>query len=155
MQIELEAQFLRHGADRVAFETIVAGGPCNSAALHNAPTSRPLSDGELVLIDAGGEYRGYASDVTRTYPVSGRFTPEQAAIHELVHSAAQAATRSCTTGTEWREVHRTAALVIADGLAELGLLRGGPETLVESGAGFPLLPPRDRAHGRSRSARRQ
>ena len=133
VQIELEAEFLRHGADKLAFETIVAGGP-NSAVLHNAPTARPLSDRELVLIDAGGEYRGYASDVTRTYPVSGRFTPEQAAIHELVHSAAQAATSSCTAGTEWREVHRTAALVIADGLAELGLLRGGPETLVDSGA---------------------
>jgi Xaa-Pro aminopeptidase len=133
VQIELEAEFLRHGADRLAYETIVAGGP-NSAALHNAPTARPLSDGELVLIDAGGEFRGYASDVTRTYPVSGRLTPEQAAIHELVRSALQAATSRCTAGTEWREVHRTAALVIAAGLAEFGLLRGGPETLVESGA---------------------
>jgi hypothetical protein len=76
LQIELEAQFFRGGADGLAFETIVAGG-AHSAVLHFAPTERALRDGELALIDAGGEYRGYASDVTRTYPVSGSFTPEQ------------------------------------------------------------------------------
>jgi len=133
VQIELEAEFFRRGADALAFGTIVASGT-NSAVLHNAPTTKKLCDGELVLIDAGGEYRGYASDVTRTYPASGRFTPEQAAIHELVHSAARVATRSCTSGTEWRDVHRTGARVIAEGLAEFGLLRGRPEALVESGA---------------------
>jgi Xaa-Pro aminopeptidase len=87
-----------------------------------------------VLIDAGGEVRGYASDVTRTYPVSGSFTPEQAALHGLVALANQAATERCAVGTEFRELHLTAALVIAEGLAELGLLRGRPESLVESGA---------------------
>jgi Xaa-Pro aminopeptidase len=131
-QIELEAAFFRHGADFLAFDTIVAGGP-NSAVLHFAPTARPLGDGELVLIDAGAEYRGYASDVTRTYPVSGRFTPEQAELHQLVRSAGLAAIQWCTAGTEFSAVHRIAALVIAEGLVQFGVLRGQAETLVERG----------------------
>ncbi len=132
VQIELEASFFRHGADFLAFDTIVAGGR-NSAVLHFAPTPTPLKDGELVLIDAGAEYRGYASDVTRTYPVSGRFTPEQAVLHQLVRSAGLAAIQRCIAGTEFSRVHRTAALVIADGLVEFGVLRGQAETLVERG----------------------
>lgn len=133
IQIELEAEFFRRGADSLAFDTIVAGG-ANSAVLHFPPTSKPLQDGELVLIDAGGEVRGYASDVTRTYPVSGSFTSEQAALHDLVARAGRAATARCGPGTEFRELHRAAALLIAEGLIDFGLLRGAPETLVESGA---------------------
>ena len=133
LQIELEAEFFRHGADFLAFDSIVAGGP-NSGVLHFAPTTRPLGDGELVLIDAGGDVRAYASDVTRTYPVSGALTAEQAELHGLVHQAGQAATQRCAPGTEFRELHRTAALVIAEGLVEFGLLRGAPEALVASGA---------------------
>jgi Xaa-Pro aminopeptidase len=108
--------------------------------LHFAPTHRPLVEGELVLVDAGAEYRGYASDITRTYPVSGRFTREQAELHELVGAANEAATRRCTAGTEWRDVHRTATLVIAEGLVEFGLLRGQPETLVERGTPALFFP---------------
>ena len=133
VQIELEAEFFRSGADSVAFDPIVAGGP-NSAVLHFPPTSRPFADGELVLIDAGAEYRGYASDITRTYPVSGSLTPEQEELWELVRSAKVAATERCTVGTEFRDIHRTAALVIAEGLADFGLLRGEPAGLVERGA---------------------
>lgn len=133
IQIELEAEFLRQGADSPAYGTIVAGGR-NSAVLHFAPTARRLRDRELVLIDAGAEYRGYASDVTRTYPVGGRFTADQATLHELVHRAVEAATARCTSGTEFRDVHREAALVIAEGLLDFGLLRGDPVQLLESGA---------------------
>jgi Xaa-Pro aminopeptidase len=135
VQIELEAEFFRQGADFLAFDTIVAGG-ANSGVLHFPPTSRALGDGELVLIDAGAEFRGYASDVTRTYPVSGSFTAEQAAIHELVARAGVAASARALPGTEFRDVHRTAALVIANGLREFGLLRGSSsdEALLESGA---------------------
>jgi Xaa-Pro aminopeptidase len=139
IQIELEAAFFRGGADFLAFETIVAGGP-NSAVLHSVPTARPFGAGELVLIDAGGEYRGYASDVTRTYPVSGRFTPEQAELYAVVARAGRAATDRCAAGTEWRDVHRTAALVIAEGLVEFGLLRGNPESLVERGSQSIFFP---------------
>jgi Xaa-Pro aminopeptidase len=133
IQIELEAEFFRRGADFLAFDTIVASG-ANSGVLHFPATAKPLGDGELVLIDAGGEVRGYASDVTRTYPVSGTFTPEQAALHDLVDRAGQAATGRCAVGTEFRELHRTAALVLAEGLVDFGLLRGRPDSLVQSGA---------------------
>ena len=93
-----------------------------------------------MLIDAGAEYRGYASDVTRTYPVSGRFTPEQSELYTLVRQAGLAATRRCTAGTEFRGIHRAAALVIAEGLVEFGLLRGEPESLVERGAQSLFFP---------------
>jgi Xaa-Pro aminopeptidase len=139
LQIELEAEFFRNGGDFLAFDTIVGGGP-NSAVLHFPPSGRPLADGELVLVDAGAEYRGYASDITRTYPVSGRFTPEQAELHTLVRSACVAATERCLAGTEFRDVHDTASLVIAAGLVDLGLLRGGAESLVESGAVSVFFP---------------
>jgi Xaa-Pro aminopeptidase len=139
LQIELEAAFFRNGADFLAFDTIVGSGP-NSAVLHFPPTSRRLADGELVLIDAGAEYRGYASDVTRTYPASGRFTPEQHELYAVVEAAGVRATERCTAGTEWRDVHRTAALVIAEGLVAFGLLRGEPGSLVERGAQALFFP---------------
>jgi Xaa-Pro aminopeptidase len=133
LQIELEAAFFRAGADFLAFDTIVASGP-NSAVLHFAPTARRAQAGELVLVDAGAEYRGYASDVTRTYPASAQLSPEQAELHALVRAAGAAATARCTRGTEFRDVHRAAALVIAEGLTDFGLLRGRPESLVEQQA---------------------
>src|SRR5215211_7129567 len=118
VQIELEAGFFRQGADFLAFDTIVGGGP-NSAVLHFPPSARPFGDGELVLIDAGAEVRGYASDITRTYPASGRFAPEQAELYAIVREANRVATEHCLAGTEWKDVHRTAALVLAEGLAQL------------------------------------
>ncbi len=133
VQVELEAEFFRQGADFLAFDTIVASG-ANSGVLHFPPTTRALGDGELVLIDAGAEFRSYASDVTRTYPVSGSFTAEQAAIHELVARAGEAATARVLPGTEFRDIHRTAAVTIAEGLTDFGLLRGSNEALLESGA---------------------
>jgi Xaa-Pro aminopeptidase len=139
VQIELEAAFFRNGGDALAFETIVGGGP-NAAVLHFPPTTRPFVDGDLVLIDAGAEYRGYCSDITRTYPASGRFTPEQLELYAIVRTAGVEATARCTVGTEWRDVHRTAAVIIAEGLVGLGLLRGDPETLVERGAQSVFFP---------------
>jgi Xaa-Pro aminopeptidase len=139
VQIELEAEFLRNGADFLAYDAIVGGGP-NSAVLHFPPSHRTFGAGELILIDAGGEYRGYASDITRTYPASDDFSPEQAELYGLVRRANLAALARCTVGTEWRDVHRTAALVIAEGLVEFGLLRGEPESLVEQGAQSVFFP---------------
>jgi Xaa-Pro aminopeptidase len=133
LQVALESAFLRNGGDFLAFETIVAAGD-HAAVLHFAPTARALRDGELLLVDAGAEFRGYASDVTRTYVVGGAFTPEQALVYETVRQAGEAAIAACRPGVEWREVHRVAALVVADGLVELGMLRGRRESLVESGA---------------------
>jgi Xaa-Pro aminopeptidase len=133
LQVALEAAFLRNGGDFLAFETIVAAGD-HAAVLHFTPTARALRDGELLLVDAGAEFRGYASDVTRTYPVGGAFAPEQALVYDTVRQAGEAAIAACRPGVEWREVHRAAALVVADGLVDLGMLRGRPESLVESGA---------------------
>ena len=90
--------------------------------------------------DAGAEYRRYASDITRTYPASGELTPAQTDLHAIVLHANRVATERCTAGTEWRDVHRTAALAIAEGLAAFGLLRGTPETLVASGAVHVFFP---------------
>jgi Xaa-Pro aminopeptidase len=130
LQIELEAAFLRNGADMVAYDTIVGAGP-NAAVLHFPPSHRTLQDGELVLIDAGSEFRGYASDITRTYAVSGTFTLEQAELYALVRAACVAATDRCRAGVEWRDVHRTAARIVAAGLVDFGVLRGDPDGLVE------------------------
>jgi Xaa-Pro aminopeptidase len=139
IRVELEAATLRAGADAMAYDTIVASGP-NAAVLHCAPTHREFAAGEPVLIDAGGEYRGYASDVTRTYAVGGRFPAAMRAIYELVHEAQRAALGQCSPAVEWRDVHLAAAVAIAGGLCDLGFLRGEPESLVESGASQLFFP---------------
>jgi Xaa-Pro aminopeptidase len=139
LQIELEAEFYRHGAAATAYDTIIASGP-RSAVLHARPSPRRMRAGELVLIDAGAEHLGYASDITRTHPVGGRLTDEQRELHALVLAAERAAIDRCEAGTEWRDVHLTAARVIADGLASNGVLRGQPDALVESGAVWLFFP---------------
>ena len=139
VQIELETAALRAGADAMAYDTIVGAGT-NSAVLHFMPTDRRLNSGDLVLIDAGGDYRQYASDITRTYPVGGRLSPEQAELHAVVHAAEQAAIERCVPGTEWLDVHMTAAQVIAEGLVAFGVLRGDPGALIESGAVWLFFP---------------
>ncbi len=138
-QIELEAEAFRHGAEAMAYDTIIGGGS-NSAVLHFPPSARRFQAGELVLIDAGAQYLGYASDVTRTYPVGGRLDSRQEELHSVVHRAERAAIEACAAGVEWRDVHLTAALVIAEGLAGCGILRGDPESLVESGAVWLFFP---------------
>jgi Xaa-Pro aminopeptidase len=139
VQVELETAALRAGAHGMAYDTIVGAGT-NSAVLHFMPTDRRLNGGDLVLIDAGADYRQYACDVTRTYPVGGRFSPEQAELHAVVHAAEQAAIERCVPGTEWVDVHTTAAQVIAEGLVAFGVLRGEPSALVESGAVWLFFP---------------
>jgi Xaa-Pro aminopeptidase len=138
-QIELEVEAVRHGAEAMAYDTIVGGG-VNSAVLHFAPTARRFGAGELVLIDAGAQYLGYASDVTRTYPVGGQLDQRQQELHSVVRSAQLAAIDQCRPGVEWRDVHLTAALAIAEGLAACGILRGAPESLVQSGAAWLFFP---------------
>ncbi|MGI8571087.1 MAG: aminopeptidase P N-terminal domain-containing protein [Solirubrobacteraceae bacterium] len=133
VQIELEATAFRRGADAMAFDTIVGSGT-NSAVLHFPPSPRTLRTGELVLIDAGAEVRGYASDITRTYAVGGELDTAQAEIYSLVHAAQRAAIERCVAGTEWTDVHLTASGVIARGLVDLGVLKGDPSALIESGA---------------------
>jgi Xaa-Pro aminopeptidase len=133
LQIAVEAAFLRSGGDFLAYESIVAAGG-HAAVLHFSPTGRELRPGELLLVDAGAEHRGYASDVTRTYPIGGELDAEQRIVWETVRRALDVAIEAIRPGVEWRDVHLAAALVIAEGLVELGVLRGSPETLMDSGA---------------------
>lgn len=138
-QIELEAEAFRHGAEAMAYDTIIGGG-VNSAVLHFPPSARRFHSGELVLIDAGAQCLGYAADVTRTYAIGGRLDPAQQELHAIVRTAQLAATERCRAGIEWRDVHLTAALAIAEGLTGFGLLRGDPESLVDSGAVWLFFP---------------
>jgi Xaa-Pro aminopeptidase len=135
-QIELEAAAFRHGAAAMGYDTIIGSGP-NAAVLHFMPTGRVMRRGELVLIDAGAQHLGYVSDITRTFCVGGVMSETQQELHAIVLAAQRAAIEQVAPGVEWREVHRTAALTIADGLAAAGILRAGadgPESLVQSGA---------------------
>lgn len=130
VQVEIETAFFRGGADRVAYDTIVGGGS-NAGVLHFSPTARTLRKGELVLIDAGAEYRAYACDVTRTYPASGKFSPVQRELYAVVLQAQKAAVRKCRAGTEFRQIHLEAAVDLTQGLIDMGLLRGRAQALVE------------------------
>lgn len=139
IRVELEAEMFRHGADNVAFDTIVGAGT-HAAVLHFGPGARIVKPDDLVLIDAGASIAGYAADVTRTYPAGDRFTPRQQAVYDLVLAAQLEAISACRKGVEWHEVHRAAAGVIALGLRDLGILKGEPDDLLESGAISLFLP---------------
>jgi Xaa-Pro aminopeptidase len=138
IQVELEYHFFKNGGDRTAYDTIVGSGP-NSAMLHFTPTHRTLQMGELVLIDAGAEHKGYASDVTRTYPTT-TFTSEQRDIYSIVLEANKNGIARCKAGVEYRDIHLHASLDLAQGLIDLGLLKGNPQSLVEQGSHALFFP---------------
>jgi Xaa-Pro aminopeptidase len=129
---ELLHEFHRHRAD-ISYSPIVGGGN-NSCVLHYRDNSATLHDGDFLLIDAGCEYEYYASDITRTFPVNGRFTKAQRAIYDLVHAANLAAIEQVRPGRHWDEPHMAAVNVITAGLVALGLLQGKVEQLVKQGA---------------------
>lgn len=125
-EFEIEAEimhtFRRHQSVS-AYEPIVAAG-ANACVLHYRANQAELKDGDLLLVDAGAEYACYASDITRTIPINGKFTPEQAAIYQLVLDAQLAAIEEARPGKHWNDVHDTAVRVIVSGLIKLGLLKG-------------------------------
>ena len=121
IQALLEYTFRRYGADRPAYASIVGSGP-NSTVLHYNRDDRYMKAGDLLLIDAAASFGGYAADITRTFPVSGRFTPEQREVYQIVRDAQAAAERAAKPGASWRDVSRAASTVIAEGLARLGLI---------------------------------
>lgn len=133
IQIELEAEFFRNGAERTGFDTIVGAG-INAAVLHFTPGDRIVGPDDLVLIDSGAEIRGYTADVTRTFPAGDAFTAEQQAIYDIVLAAQHEAIALCKPGVEWHDVHLSAARVLAQGLRDLGILKGNLDELVESEA---------------------
>jgi Xaa-Pro aminopeptidase len=133
VEAELAHEFLRHGAQAVAYPSIVAGGP-NACVLHYRDNSRQLQDGELLLIDAGCEYQGYASDITRSFPVNGRFGGAQKAVYELVLAAQLACIDAVKPGVEFHDYHKAAERVLAQGFIDLGLCRGSLDEVLETGS---------------------
>ncbi len=139
LQVEIEYAFQRAGAERPAYASIaVAGARC--AVLHATPGEQLLTEGDLVLVDAGAEVAGYDSDVTRTWPVGAAFTAEQRALYDLVLSVQQTAIDAVGPGVEYRDIHMQAALGIAEGLVDFGLLKGRAESLVERDAHALFFP---------------
>ena len=121
IQALIEYTFRRNGADRPSFATIVGSGP-NSTTLHYNADDRFMNGGEVVVMDIGSSYRGYAADVTRTVPVSGTFTPAQRDIYQIVRDAQGAAERQVKPGADARIMSDSASAVLAAGLARLGLI---------------------------------
>jgi Xaa-Pro aminopeptidase len=134
MEYEIEAELLyefrRHGAQFPAYWPIVAGG-ANACVLHYRDNSQRLADGDLLLIDAGCELDGYASDITRTFPVNGRFSGAQRDIYDLVLAAQTAAIAEVKPGTAWNAPHDAAVRVLAQGFVDLGLCTGPLDTVLE------------------------
>lgn len=129
LEAELDYEFRKGGAKMPAYGSIVAGGR-NACILHYQQNDAVLRDGDLVLIDAGCEIECYASDITRTFPVSGRFSPEQKAIYELVLEAQQAAFAAIGPDKHWNQAHEATVQVITQGLMRLGLLKGEVDELI-------------------------
>ena len=121
IEAELLHEFRRHGAQSPAYTSIVAAG-ANACVLHYAAADAPLRAGELCLIDAGCELDGYASDVTRTFPADGRFTPAQRELYDIVLAAQEAAIAVTRPGARHRDAHHAAVRVLAQGMLDVGLL---------------------------------
>jgi Xaa-Pro aminopeptidase len=135
-EYQLEAELLyhfQHNGAGWAYQSIVGGG-ANSCILHYTENNQVLNDGEMVLIDAGAEYQGYASDITRTFPVNGRFNVAQREIYELVLEAQQAAFKKVKPGNHWNDPHEAAVRVLTRGMVELGLLKGNVRSLIKEKA---------------------
>jgi Xaa-Pro aminopeptidase len=135
-EYEVEAEFaneFRRNDAWMSYNPIVGGG-ANACTLHYVENRDQLQDGDLLLIDAGCELDYYASDITRTIPVSGRFSPEQRAVYDIVYEAQLAAIDKTCKGNHWNEPHDAAVKVITKGLKDLGLLSGTVPKLIKDGA---------------------
>ena len=130
VEAELLYEFRRRGAQFPAYWPIVAGG-ANACVLHYVQNDAPLADGALLLIDAGCELEGYAADITRTFPVSGRFSGAQREVYEIVLAAQHAAMGEVRAGRAWNEPHDAAVRVLAQGMLDLKLLEGSLEAVLE------------------------
>lgn len=137
MEYEIEAEFLhefyRFGAQSPAYTSIVAGG-ANACTLHYNANNARLNDGDLLLIDAGCELDGYASDITRTFPVNGKFSAAQKDVYELVLAAQTAAISNVSTNSHWNTPHEAALDVLVQGFIDFGWCKGSKDAVLESGA---------------------
>ncbi|HEX6530729.1 MAG TPA: Xaa-Pro aminopeptidase [Burkholderiales bacterium] len=130
IEAELLYEFRRNGAQFPAYSPIVAGG-ANACVLHYVANDAALRDGDLLLIDAGCELDGYASDVTRTYPVNGRFSAAQREVYDIVLAAQRAAMDQVRPGRAWNDPHDAAVKVLAQGMLELKLISGSLDEVLE------------------------
>lgn len=134
-EFEVEAEilhtFYRHGAQAPAYTSIVAGG-ANACVLHYVQNNAELKSGDLLLIDAGCELDGYASDITRTFPVNGKFSAVQRDVYQLVLAAQAAAIAQVQPGNSWNAPHQAALQVLAQGFIDLKLCQGSVDTVLES-----------------------
>jgi len=138
-EYEVEAEFIheyRQNDASHSYSPIVGGGK-NACILHYVENNAELKDGDLLLIDAGCELDYYASDITRTFPVNGRFSPEQRALYEIVLEAQEAAIEKTVIGNHWNEPHDAAVRTITKGLKKLGILEGSLPRLIKDGAYTP------------------
>jgi Xaa-Pro aminopeptidase len=134
---EVVHEFRSHNAD-LSYVPIVAGGS-NSCVMHYRDNDQRLCDGDLLLLDAGCEHDYYASDITRTFPVGGRFTPAQRAVYEVVLDAQLAAIDRVRPGNHWNDPHQAAVRTITSGLVKLGLLKGPAARLIREQAYLPYF----------------
>lgn len=139
LRAEIEAGFMKAGGERTAYDSIVAAG-ADAAVLHFAPTDRVVATGDWLLVDAGAEVGGYASDVTRTFVVGAEPSELQRAVWDVVLDAQRLAIAECHPGEEYRELHIRTAVRMATGLVEIGLLRGEPSGLVADGTMAVFFP---------------
>jgi len=133
LQAELEYVLQQGGSRHPAYPSIVAGG-ARALVLHYTENQATLQDGELLLIDAGAELDCYAADITRTFPVNGRFSAEQKAVYEVVLAAHQVAVEHTCVGKLWNDAHAAALRVLVSGMVDLGLLQGNVDGLIEAGS---------------------
>jgi Xaa-Pro aminopeptidase len=132
LEAELTYEFRKRGADAHAYTPIVAGG-ANACVLHYVENNKLLNDNTLVLIDAGCEVEGYAADITRSFPVNGRFNAAQKDVYEIVLAAQEAAFAATAPGRHFMEAHDAAVRVLTQGLIDLKLLAGDLDNLIEKG----------------------
>ena len=123
LEAELISTFVARGARSAAYPSIVGAGR-NGCILHYIDNNSQINDGDLVLIDAGAEYEFYAADITRTFPINGRFTPEQKTVYEIVLEAQMAAIEAVRPGNCWNDPHEAAVKVITKGLVDMKILSG-------------------------------
>jgi len=126
----LEAYFRKHGAAGSSYTSIVGGGG-NATVLHYIDNKDQLQDGDLLLVDAGAEYKGYASDITRTFPINGKFTDAQRDIYDLVLKCQKSCVDMVRPGVRLEDLKTHSIEVLTEGMVELGLLQGDPQKLIE------------------------
>lgn len=133
VEAEIIHEFMKHGCRSPAYPSIVGGGE-NGCILHYIENNTKLKNNDLLLIDAGAEYECYAGDITRTFPVNGKFSPAQAALYQVVLDAQKAAIAAVKPGNHWNQPHEVAVEVLTQGLVDLGILKGDVAQLIEDAA---------------------